>query len=151
MEDFGFTGSYLHGLDGKGRMIIPAAFRKALGEKFVVCPSEDCKNVALYPYKNWIARRDRYVELCRKMSSLRRVFDFFTKYSYVQAEMDAQGRLLLPVALRAHYLKESKEVDVSGAYDCIVICDSEKARLEAERFHEDFPDVLSLMDEAQKL
>lgn len=150
-EDFGFTGSYIHGLDAKGRMIIPAPFRKALGEKFVVCPSEDMKNIALYPYANWMERRDKYVKLCQKMSSIRQIFDFFTKYSYVQCEMDLQGRLLLPAALRGHYLKDSKEVDVSGAYDCIVICDSEKARMEAEMFHVNFPDVLSIMDEAQKL
>ena len=150
-ELFGFTGSYIHGLDGKGRMIIPAPFRKGLGDQFVVCPSEDLKHIALYPQKEWLRRRDQYVELCRKASSVRRIFDFFTKFSYVQCEMDAQGRLLLPVALRAHYLKDSKEVDVSGAYDCIVVCDSEEARKEAEMFHENFPDVLSLMDEAQKL
>ena len=151
LEELGFTGSYLHGLDAKGRMIIPAPFRKGLGNKFVVCPSEDCKNIALYPTKNWVERRNNYVQLMKRMTSIRPIFDFFTKFSYVQCEMDQQGRLLLPVALRAHYLKDSKEVDVSGAYDCIVICDSEKGRTDAVNFHETHPNVLAIMDEAQKL
>ena len=150
-EDFGFTGSYIHGLDGKGRMIIPASFRKELGEKFVVCPSEDCKHIALYPTANWMKRRDQYVAMCAKMRSIRPIFDFFTQFSYVQCEMDSQGRLLLPGALRSHYLKDSKEVLVSGAYDCIVLRDSEESRLSIEQFHLDHPDVLALVDEAQKL
>ncbi len=36
--DLGFTGKYTHGLDAKGRLIIPVAFREALGTRFAVCP-----------------------------------------------------------------------------------------------------------------
>lgn len=31
--EYGFHGSYVHGLDSKGRLIVPAAFREALGGK----------------------------------------------------------------------------------------------------------------------
>ena len=34
--DLGFTGNYTHGLDAKGRLIIPASFREALGDRFAV-------------------------------------------------------------------------------------------------------------------
>ena len=52
--DPGFTGKYTHGLDGKGRLIIPVVFRAALGEKFAVCPSPDFRNIAIYPLTAWI-------------------------------------------------------------------------------------------------
>ena len=39
--DLGFTGNYTHGMDAKGRLIVPAAFRDGLGRKFAVCLSPD--------------------------------------------------------------------------------------------------------------
>ena len=37
----GFVGSYTHGIDSKGRLIVPAGFREALGQQFAVCPTPD--------------------------------------------------------------------------------------------------------------
>ena len=36
MADLAFSGSFEHSLDGKGRVIIPASFREALGENFTI-------------------------------------------------------------------------------------------------------------------
>ena len=61
----GFVGSYPHSIDAKGRMIIPAAFRDALGDRFAVAPSPDFQAVALYPIADWIAKRDELAALVR--------------------------------------------------------------------------------------
>ena len=37
----GFVGSYTHGIDAKGRMIIPASFREPLGSRFAVAPTPE--------------------------------------------------------------------------------------------------------------
>ena len=36
MAQMAFSGSFDHSLDGKGRVIIPASFREALGEDFTI-------------------------------------------------------------------------------------------------------------------
>ncbi len=146
----GFTGQYTHGLDAKGRVIIPVAFRSALGNRFAVCPSPDFKDIAVYPLKAWVDRRDEYLELCREDATMRRILDQFTKYSYVDSEMDVQGRLLLPAALRAKLLGDTKEVDINGSYDHIIVQDSKCGDDADRKFAEDFPDVYAFVSRVQK-
>lgn len=148
--DLGFTGNYTHGLDAKGRLIIPASFREALGDRFAVCLSPDFHSIALYPLKAWVQRRDEYIALCQKNATLRKVLDQFTKYSYVDSEMDAQGRLLLPSVLRNRFLSDVREVDVNGAYDHIIVEDSRLSRKADEDFDLECPDVLSMIAGVQK-
>ncbi len=148
--DLGFTGKYTHGLDAKGRLIIPAAFRDALGARFAVCPSPDFRKIAVYPLRSWLERRNEYVELCRKDAKVRRILDMFTKYSYVDSEMDVQGRLLLPAALRQKMLGEAREVDINGAYDHIVVQDARISEQEDSDFMEDFPDVYAMVAQVQR-
>ncbi len=148
--DLGFTGNYTHGLDAKGRLIIPVAFREALGPKFAVCPSPDFKKIAVYPLRAWVERRNEYLALCRRDAEIRRILDMFTKYSYVDSEMDTQGRLLLPASLRTKLLGDTKDVDINGSYDHIVVEDARKSEAEDARFEEDFPDVYAVMARVQK-
>ena len=146
----GFTGQYTHGLDAKGRIIMPVAFRPALGNRFAVCPSPDFKDIAVYPLRAWVDRRDEYLALCKKNAMMRRVLDQFTKYSYVDSEMDVQGRLLLPAALRTKLLGDTKEVDINGSYDHIIVQDSKCGEDADLKFAEDFPDVYAFVSSVQK-
>ena len=46
MAQMAFSGSFDHSLDGKGRVIIPASFREALGEDFTITLStKDWKEI----------------------------------------------------------------------------------------------------------
>ncbi len=148
--DLGFTGKYTHGLDTKGRLIVPVSFREALGSKFAVCPSPDFRKIAVYPIQAWLERRNEYVALCRKDVKVRRILDMFTKYSYVDSEMDGQGRLLLPAALRQKMLGDAREVDVNGAYDHIVVQDARISEQEDASFEADFPDVYAFVSQVQR-
>ena len=119
----GFVGSYTHGIDAKGRMIIPAAFREPLGARFAVCPTPDFKAVAIYPLSGWQERRDELVALVKYNARAQRLLDQFSKYSYVDCEADAQGRILLPQNLR-DYAGLTKDVTIVGCNNHAELWDS---------------------------
>lgn len=146
----GFLGSFTHGIDAKGRMIIPASFREALGGRFAVCPSPDFKAVALYPIQGWIQRRDELLRLLGMDARLQPLVDQFSKYSFVDCESDAQGRLLLPQKIRSWRLGDTREVDVNGAVSHVRIVPASVSREQDQHFDENFGDVLGLIAEIQK-
>ena len=145
----GFVGSFTHGIDAKGRMIIPAPFREPLGERFAVAPTPDFKAVALYPIQGWIQRRDELTALVRMDARVQRLLDQFSKYSYVDCESDAQGRLLLPQKIRAWRLGGAREVDVNGAVSHIRILPAADSKTQDARFDEEFSDPLALIASIQ--
>lgn len=141
--DHGYRSTYTHGLDAKGRVIVPAAFRQSLGEKFVVCLAPGHKAIALYSRLEWELRFVTLLELVAKDVRMQRVFDQFSKYTYEDCECDAQGRVLLPQKLRAKFLGDAKEVDISGAGSHIRIVRTEDALSEEELLDNDIPDLLA--------
>lgn len=146
----GFLGSFTHGIDAKGRMIIPASFRDALGSRFAVCPTPDFKAIALYPIDGWIGRRDEMLRLLQLDARLQPLVDQFSKYSFVDCESDAQGRLLLPQKIRAWRLGDAREVDVNGAVSHVRIVPAALSREQDQHFDENFDDVLAMIAEIQK-
>ena len=49
MANLAFSGSFDHSLDGKGRVIIPASFREALGEDFTITILRNHLIPAIFP------------------------------------------------------------------------------------------------------
>jgi transcriptional regulator MraZ len=109
-----FKGSYRHRIDGKGRLPVPAAFRRALsgagGATLVVTPLDQC--LAAYPSQEWsrvesslsaLPPFDRRVKALSRLLSSRAV----------DCPLDAQGRILLPATLRAA-AKLGREAVVAG-------------------------------------
>ena len=146
----GFVGSYTHGIDAKGRMIIPAVFREALGSPFAVSPTPDFQAVAVYSLAGWIERRDELMHLVRLNAKAQPLLDQFSKYSYTDCDTDAQGRLLLPQKLRAWRLGDAREVDVNGAVSHIRVLPAAKGREQDLHFDEEFSDPLALIAEIQQ-
>ena len=146
----GFVGSFTHGIDAKGRMIIPAPFREPLGSQFAVCPTPDFKAIAIYSLPGWAERRDELVHLTKMNAKAQRLLDQFSKYSYIDCETDAQGRLLLPQKLRAWRLGDAREVDVNGAFSHIRVLPADVGRQQDLSFDEEFADPLSLIAEIQR-
>ena len=139
----GFRGTYVHGLDAKGRMIVPAAFRQALGEKFYLCMTPDFKAIALYPRHEWELYYCSLLELMEKDMRMERIVNLFSKYTYDDCECDAQGRVLLPQKLRAKFLEDARDVEVSGAGTHIRVMRAEDAQKEEDRLLEEIPDILA--------
>jgi MraZ protein len=94
-----FTGRYEHSLDEKGRLTIPARFRARLGDHFVltIAPPDPC--LAMYPEPTWS-------EFCAKLEAAPRkdtAYRAIVRHLFAHTEevsLDAQGRLLIPAALR---------------------------------------------------
>ena len=146
----GFVGSYTHGIDSKGRLIIPSSFREPLGNRFAVAPTPDFKAVALYTISGWLERRDELLALVKINARAQRLLDQFSKYSYVDCEADAQGRLLLPQKIRSWRLGDAREVDVNGATTHIRIIPAVDSREQDMNFDEEFADPLAMIAEMQK-
>ena len=150
MPFLGFVGSYSHSIDTKGRMIIPAAFREALGERFAVCPTPDYKAIAIYPLSGWQQRQSYLLSLVDRDAEAQDLLNAFSKYSYINCETDAQGRLLLPQGIRTELLGDVRNVDVNGATTHIRVLSSEASKEEDRRFKEKFPDPLAAIAEMQR-
>jgi len=110
-----FIGTYEHTIDEKSRLTLPARFREALGDGVVLARGLD-GNVAVYPRETWRmtveARISALDPLSREARELRRFF--FS--GAADADLDRQGRILVPAALTRHAGLE-REVVVAGNYD----------------------------------
>jgi len=96
-----FTGSVEHALDDKGRLIVPARFRERLGAGFVITLALPDPCLALYPSVTWSAFCANLEEAPRKDERFRRL----VRHLFANTEevaCDAQGRLLIPSALRTY-------------------------------------------------
>jgi MraZ protein len=93
-----FTGEYRHTVDGKGRLAVPVKFRAQLDPGSMVSGwLDDC--LAIHPKAGWDALAAKVAALPITDPQSRR-FQRFVFSQAVEAEMDRQGRLLLPAFLR---------------------------------------------------
>jgi len=94
-----FKGTYRHRIDSKGRLPVPAVFRRELREgKVVVTPLDQC--LAAYPPAEWAKLEAQLAALpafSRPVKALTRLI----ASRAADCEIDVQGRILLPPALRA--------------------------------------------------
>ena len=95
-----FTGSVEHSLDDKGRLVVPARFRERLGAGFFLTIAEPDPCLAIYPAGIWREFCARLEAAPKKDASYRA----FVRHLFAHTEelsTDAQGRLVIPPALRA--------------------------------------------------
>ena len=137
-----FIGSFSHGLDAKGRLVIPQPFREKLGEEFYIAPSFDFKAIAVYPNEIW-EERSREFESQNVMSpSVNRVKNYFYALSYDGQTCDGQGRVLLPANIRQKILGEERDVEITGANDHILINAAAASADDWTKFMNDLPNLL---------
>jgi len=136
------TGIYQHNLDAKGRLFIPAKLREELGEVFFVTLSmEHC--LTAYSSESWEAFMDKIRAMPRtKQIKMRPMFSHAAK-----CELDAQGRILLPQALR-DFAGLTKNVAVVGNGECAEFWDADEwASIDsAETSPENIADVFRELD-----
>ena len=117
-----FTGEYNHTIDPKGRLIVPAKYREELGEAFMITNGNDgCLNI--YPEKAWETFLEKLQLLTNTEDKRKIVRAFVSKANRV--EVDKQGRILIPPALRG-YAGLEKDVVLAGAIDKIEVWDKER-------------------------
>lgn len=106
-----FMGEYQHTIDDKGRMIMPAKFREALGEKFIATKGLD-NCLFVYPPDEWANLEAKLKALPFTKADARAFVRFFFSGA-TECEVDKQGRILIPPNLR-EYAKLDKDTMIIG-------------------------------------
>ncbi len=114
-----FLGSYVYQLDGKGRVSLPAAFRREAGDQRFVLIQAYEPSLALYPETEWAGVEERLKELVRHQPEARR-FVLSLLANAVEVSPDGQGRILIPSKLQEAAKLEGEALLV-GAIDRVEI------------------------------
>lgn len=118
-----FQGEFQHGLDTKGRLILPVRIREELGTNFVITKGLDgC--LYIFTPEAWQDFSDRLNQLPTSSGNARRLKRHFIGSSQ-DCETDRQGRFLIPQVLRS-FAGIDKEVTVLGVSDKIEIWGTER-------------------------
>jgi len=113
-----FMGEYQHSIDDKGRLIVPAKFREALGPSFILTRGLDhC--LFVYPKQEW-AVLEQKLKALPLMKSDARAFTRFFFSGATECELDRQGRINIPGNLM-EYAKLEKECIVIGVSNRVEI------------------------------
>ena len=113
-------GEYLHTIDDKGRLILPAKFREELGDSFIVTKGLD-NCLFVYDMKEWAILETKLKQLPLAKPEARAFVRFFFAGG-AEIACDKQGRVLLPNNLR-EYAHIDKDVAVIGVSNRIEILD----------------------------
>jgi transcriptional regulator MraZ len=121
-------GTHEHTIDDKNRLTLPAKFRESFADGLVVSKGLD-RCLQAYRREDW----DRLVEsrlapLDPFSQEARRIQRFHFSGA-AEAELDKQGRLMLPAPLLEH-AQLGREVVVAGMRDHVEIWDREAWRRE---------------------
>ena len=97
-----FRGSFEHSVDAKGRVSVPSRFRDILAERYegrLVLTMDFDKCIMAYPLEEW----ERVEEKIKSLPQSQKEVKDFTRFVFSNAtecELDKQGRILIPPALR---------------------------------------------------
>ena len=137
----GYLGSYLYQVDEKGRVTLPAAFRRdSEAQSFVLIQAQP-DALTLYPQDTWAEVQERLRALTRSAPRSRHRMLGLTANAVVIVP-DKQGRILIPDRLRAS-AGIRDEAQVVGAIDKIEIWDPERFARVVTDTGDDFGDRLA--------
>ena len=131
-----FRGNHPTRVDEKGRLKLPAEFKRRVDELYgpqFFITSKDGRRAEIWPLKEWEKIEAQLARLS-PMDPVRKKFLDVTNYYGQMVEMDAQGRLLLPQLLRES-AKATGEVNVLGVQTMLEVVNAEsfKAEMQGER------------------
>ena len=119
-------GTHEHTIDEKNRLTLPAKLRGAFEGGVVVTRGIDVCLVA-YPRDEWARRfQSRLEELDQLRGEARQLQRYFYANA-VEGELDRQGRIGIPAALK-DYAKLGRDVVVAGVHDHLEIWDRDAWR-----------------------
>ena len=121
-----FRGNHPTRVDEKGRLKLPAEFKRRVDELYgpqFYITSMDGKRAQVYPLKEWEKIEDSMAKMS-PMDPVRRKFQDVTNFYGQMAEMDAQGRVLIPQQLR-ETAKVAGDVNVLGSQTLLEVVNAE--------------------------
>jgi len=126
-----FRGNHPTRVDEKGRLKVPAEFKRVIDEKYSTqfyITSVDGKVGEIYPFEEWERIEQKLAGLSNYNPTKKKFLDR-VNYWGQQVEMDGQGRLLIPQLLRdAAGIKG--EVAVTGNLNRLLVRNLEAYRTE---------------------
>jgi MraZ protein len=135
-------GEFHHALDNKGRIIIPAKFRKLLGEEFVITRGMDgC--LFGYPMEQW----DKLEGQLDKLPLTKKDARAFTRFFYsaaAEVEFDKQGRINLSAPL-IKFAKLTKNCVIVGVSDRFEIWDEQRWNDFSQEAEDNFEEISEKM------
>lgn len=123
-----FSGKHYYTVDSKGRIIIPAPYREIIfanySPRLYVTNALFDKCLYLYPVEEW----NKLQEFIKSKPRSDEAIKFFMRRviaSAMEVEMDKQGRILIPYALRED-AQINEDVVIVGQIDRIEIWNKEE-------------------------
>jgi MraZ protein len=97
-----FRGNHPTRVDEKGRLKLPADFKRVVEEKYgtqFYITSRDGKDAEIFPMQEWEKIEQKLAEIPSFNPAKKKFLDYVNYYGQA-TEVDAQGRVLLPQILR---------------------------------------------------
>lgn len=116
--EVGFSGNPRSKLDDRGRLKLPAEFKAFIEKKYgagfnaFYITSRDGESAEIYPMPEWQGHMAKLFRMPQSNPARKKLLDIYNLYGD-RADMDPQGRLLLPEELRNEGVLTG-EVKVSG-------------------------------------
>jgi len=128
-----FRGNHPTRIDEKGRLKVPAEFKRLIDEKYSLqfyITSVDGQRAQVYPFEEWQRIEEKLARLSNFNPTKKKLLNRTNYYGQV-VEMNAQGRVLIPTILRqAAQLRG--EVAVLGNLTYLEVRNMEAFRKELE-------------------
>jgi MraZ protein len=128
-----FRGNHPTRVDEKGRLKIPAEFKRLVDEKYgaqFYITSRDGKVAEVYPMEEWQRIEEKLARLGNFNEAKRKFLDRVNYYGQA-VEIDGQGRVLIPAILRDEAGLKG-EVAVLGNLTYLVVRNMEAFRKEMQ-------------------
>lgn len=128
-----FRGNHPTRVDEKGRLKVPAEFKRVIDEKYgqqFYITSLDGKVAQIYPFEEWERIEQKLASLSTFNPTKKKFLNRVNYYGQA-VEMDGQGRLLIPQILRDS-AQIRGEVAVLGHLTFLVVRNLEAFRKEIE-------------------
>lgn len=128
-----FRGNHPTRVDEKGRLKVPAEFKRLIDEKYGLqfyITSVDGQRAQVYPFEEWQRIEEKLARLSNFNPTKKKLLNRTNYYGQV-VEMDAQGRVLIPTILRQEAQLRG-EVAVLGNLTYLEVRNMEAFRKELE-------------------
>jgi len=133
-----FLGEYIHTIDQKRRLAVPAKFRKTLGKKAIIAPGLD-NCLVIYPQEQWQKMAAKLENLPNGQVNAR-VFTRIMLSGASDVELDALGRVLIPEHLK-NYAQFKRNIAILGLSNRIELWDETKWKTYKEKMEKTVGDM----------
>ena len=116
-------GEYIHTIDVKKRLAIPAKMRKEIGERAVLTRGLD-NCLFLYPFPEWQKLTEKLAQLPVGSGDTRGFLRLMLAGA-VEVELDQLGRILVPDYLKT-YAGLGQRIVIAGVYNRLEVWDEKR-------------------------